>query len=66
MFVYVFEAALLFLVVAGSATIVWGVRRFQLSARVLALTFAVTAASWVALLLTIIGFTVRAFVLPNA
>lgn len=65
MFVYVFETALLFLVVAGSATIVWGVRHFHLSARTLAFTFAVTAASWVALLVLTISFTVKVFVFPN-
>lgn len=66
MFVYLFEAALLLLVVSGSSTIVWGVRHFHLSSRMLALTFAVTAASWMTLLVTMIGFTVKVFVLPNA
>jgi hypothetical protein len=65
MFVYLFETVLLFLVIAGSATIVWGVRHVHLSSRMLALTFAVTAASWVALLVLAISFTVKVFVFPN-
>ena len=62
---YVFETALLFLVIAGSATIVWGVRHFHLSSRTLAFTFAVTAASWVALLVLTISFTVKMLMFPN-
>jgi hypothetical protein len=65
MFVYLFETVLLFLVIAGSVTIVWGVRHFHLSSRTLAFTFAVTAASWVALLVLTISVTVKLFVFPN-
>jgi hypothetical protein len=66
MLVYAVEAVLTFLVVSGSATIAWGVRRFHLSTNITAIAFAITAASWVALLVTTIGITVKTFIAPSA
>ncbi|HEU4327692.1 MAG TPA: hypothetical protein VFS21_31420 [Roseiflexaceae bacterium] len=58
------EGVLAFLVLSGCVTIVWGVRRFKLSARVLTIAFALTAISWMALLITTISLTVRTLVFP--
>lgn len=62
---FVVEGVLALLVIVGSITIAWGVRRFNLSARVLAIAFALTAASWLAFLITTISLTVRTLVLPR-
>lgn len=64
--VYAVEGLLAVLIVLGSATIVWGVRRFNLPAQITMIAFAITAASWVAFLITTISFTVRTFVAPSA
>ncbi len=61
----VVDCVLALMVVLGSLTITWGVRRFSLSTRVLALAFAFTAASWLAFLITTIGLTVRLLALPT-
>lgn len=63
--VYAIEGILALLVVLGSVTIVWGVRRFQLPTQITTIAFAITAASWVAFLVTTISFTVRTFVAAN-
>lgn len=60
------EGLLVALIALGSATIVWGVPRFNLPATVTTIAFATTAVSWVAFLITTIGFIVRALVLPSA
>jgi hypothetical protein len=49
--------ALAFLVLIGSLTMVWGIRRFQLSPVTQAIAFALTAASWVAFLVAAISIT---------
>ena len=54
------EAVLAILVLIGAGTIVWGARRFHLSTRMLAVTFAFTAASWIAFLIATIGLTLMA------
>lgn len=51
--------ALAALVVLGSAAIVVGGRYLRLPANVVALTFALTALSWLALLVAAIGLMVR-------
>ncbi|NWG21030.1 MAG: hypothetical protein HXY39_12000 [Chloroflexi bacterium] len=51
--------ALAALVVLGSAAIVVGGRYLHLPANVVALTFALTALSWLALLVAAIGLMVR-------
>jgi hypothetical protein len=51
--------ALVLAVVLGSATVSWGVRQFHLSSGVLAVAFTLTAVSWLALIITAIGLTVR-------
>lgn len=66
MLAFAIEGALALLVLIGSATIVWGVQKFHLPARVTAVAFAITAASWVALLVTMIGLTVITFIVPSA
>ncbi len=58
------EGVLAVLVLSGCVTIAWGVRRFKLSARVLTIAFALTAISWMALLITTISLTVRTLVFP--
>jgi len=63
--VFVIEVALALLVLIGSATIVWGVQHFKLSAGFLAIAFAITAASWIAFIITTIGITVKILVLPR-
>jgi hypothetical protein len=50
-------------VITGSLTISWGVRRFNLPNGIVAVAFALTAVSWLALLITAIGFTVRTIAL---
>jgi hypothetical protein len=60
------EGALALFVVLGVVTIVWGVKRFNFSATVLAIAFAITAASWLALLIFTISITVRTLVVPSA
>lgn len=62
---YLLEGALALLVVLGTGLIVWGVRRFNLPNTVLAITFAVTAISWIALIITTIGLTIRTLVGPS-
>jgi|GEM_PF-2357005 len=54
------EGALVILVLIGSATMIWGVRRFRLPTKILVVAFALTAASWVALLIATISITVMA------
>jgi hypothetical protein len=51
--------ALALAVVLGSAMVSWGVRQFHLSSGVLAVAFTITAVSWLALIVTAIGFTVK-------
>ena len=63
---YIIEGLLVVLVILGSLTIVWGVRKFNLPAKITTIAFAITAASWMALLITTISFTVRTFVMPSA
>ena len=63
--VYAIEGALALLVVLGSVTIVWGVRRFHLPTQITTIAFAITAASWIAFLVTTISLTVRTFVAAN-
>lgn len=63
---WILEGALAFMVVAGSLIVVWGVKRFNLSATFLAVIFAITAASWLALLITTISITVRTLAIPSA
>jgi len=65
MFVYVLEGLLAALIIVGSATIVWGVRAFNLPTKITTIAFAITAVSWVAFLITTISFTVRSFVVPS-
>lgn len=65
MSIFLIEMVFVALVVLGSVTIVWGVRHFQLSSRTLAFTFALTAVSWLAFLVTTISFTVKLLVLSN-
>lgn len=50
-------------VITGILTISWGVRRFNLSNGIVAITFTLTAVFWLALLITAIGFTVRTIAL---
>jgi hypothetical protein len=55
MFVIVGTLALLVLI--GSVTMIWGVRRFKLSSVALAVAFALTVASWLAFLIATISIT---------
>jgi hypothetical protein len=57
---FTIEAVLAILVLIGAGTIVWGARRFHLSNKMLAVTFAFTAASWIAFLIATIGLTLMA------
>ena len=57
---FAIEAVLAILVLIGAATIVWGARRLHLSTKMLAVTFAFTAASWIAFLIATIGLTLMA------
>lgn len=41
----------------GILTLIWGARRFNLPSIVLVVAFALTAASWLAFLITAISFT---------
>jgi hypothetical protein len=51
--------ALVLAVILGGATVSWGVRQFNLSTGVLAVAFTLTAVSWLALIITAIGITVK-------
>ena len=53
------------LVLLGSATIIGGVRYFNLSSKVLTIAFALTAASWFAFLVAAISATVIMLVVPG-
>jgi hypothetical protein len=53
------------LVALGCAVVSWGGRRFNLSSNILAVAFAVTAVSWLALLVVAISVTVRAVALAR-
>jgi len=64
--IFTIVGALAFLVLSGSATIIYGVRYFHLSSRVLTIAFAVTAASWMAFLIAAISATVILLVPPSA
>lgn len=64
--VFAIVGALAILVLIGSATMIWGTRRFHVSTKVLAVAFALTAVSWIALLITTIGLTLMALLLPRA
>jgi hypothetical protein len=57
---FTIEAVLALLVLIGAGTTVWGARRFHLSTKMLAVTFAFTAASWIAFLIATIGLTLMA------
>jgi hypothetical protein len=59
---FTIEAVLAVLVLFGSGMIVWGARRLHLSTKMLALTFAFTAASWIAFLIATISLTLLALV----
>jgi hypothetical protein len=58
--------ALAFLVLLGSATIIWGVRYLRLPPKALTIAFALTAASWLAFLIAAIGATVILLGFPSA
>ena len=62
MVLFTIEVALAILVLIGAGTIVWGARRFHRSSRVLAVAFALTAASWIAFLIATISITLMALV----
>ena len=53
------------LVLLGTATIIAGVRYFNLSSKVLTIAFALTAASWFAFLVAAISATVILFLVPS-
>jgi hypothetical protein len=53
------------LVLIGTATIIGGVRYFNLSSKVLTIMFALTAASWFAFLVTAISATVILLLVPS-
>jgi hypothetical protein len=53
----VIVGTLALLVLIGSVTMIWGVRRFKLSSVALAVAFALTAASWLAFLIATISIT---------
>jgi hypothetical protein len=53
------------LVLLGTATIIGGVRYFNLSSKVLTIAFTLTAASWFALLVAAISATVILLVFPG-
>jgi hypothetical protein len=59
---FAIEAVLAILVLLGAVTIIYGARRFHLSTKMLAVAFALTAASWIAFLITTIGLTLMALV----
>ena len=54
------------LVLLGSAMIIWGVRYFGFPPRVLTITFALTAASWLAFLIAAIGASIILLGIPSA
>jgi len=58
--VFAIEGALLILVLIGSVTMLLGARRFHLPAKILVVAFALTAASWIALLIATISITIMA------
>jgi hypothetical protein len=53
------------LVLVGTATIIGGVRYFNLSSKVLTIAFALTAAFWFAFLVAAISATVILLVVPS-
>ncbi|MEP7189948.1 MAG: hypothetical protein ABI901_12225 [Roseiflexaceae bacterium] len=53
------------LVLLGTATIIAGVRYFNLSSKVLTIAFALTAACWFAFLVAAISATVIMLVVPS-
>jgi len=53
------------LVLLGTATIIVGVRHFNLSSKVLTIAFAFTAASWFAFLVAAISATVIMLIVPS-
>jgi hypothetical protein len=59
---FAIEVVLAILVLLGAITLLYGGRRFHLSTKMLAVTFALTAASWIAFLITTIGLTLMALV----
>jgi hypothetical protein len=59
---FTIEAVLAILVMFGAGTVVWGAR-FHLSTKMLAVAFALTAASWIAFLIATISLTLMALVL---
>lgn len=63
--VFAIEGALAILVLIGSVIVIWGARRLRPPTKVLIVAFALTAASWVALLITTISITVMALVPTN-
>jgi hypothetical protein len=56
--IFTIVGALAFLVLSGSATIIYGVRYFHFSSRQLTIAFAITAASWMAFLIAAISATI--------
>ncbi len=59
--IWFFLAALALIVILGSAAIVVGGRYMQLSASIVAFVFAITAVSWVTLIVVSISLVVRSF-----
>jgi hypothetical protein len=66
MTVLIIVGALALVVLLGSTILIWGGKHLGLSSRVVAITFAVTALSWVAFVITTISITIRTLVLPTA
>ena len=64
--VLLIEGALAILVLIGSVTMIWGTRRFRLPTKFLIVAFALTAASWIALLIATISITIMALLPTNA
>lgn len=60
--VFAIEGALAILVLIGSVMVIWGARHFRHSTFVLIVAFALTAASWMAFLITTISITIMALV----
>ena len=54
------------LVLLGTAMMIWGVPYFSFSPKVLTITFALTAASWLAFLIAAIGATIILLGFPSA
>ena len=64
--VFAIEGGLAILVLLGSVIMIWGTRRFHLPTKVLVVAFALTAASWMALLIATISITIMTLLLRGA